>query len=177
MLAWQLTGECPFDSTRKLDRNPEGTRSVNGPLTASATSSEPSQFAPSDTVIGPFCVCSRSLPLVPEKLIGPFSAEMSASPEQSFMLMGPFVARVVSLPFTLWKLTGPLWALTSTSAERGVRISRNTVPSSWSADGPLTETSPPCTESLICERSRCASLPTAALHAVTEQVSFSQPCT
>src|SRR6266852_5380435 len=150
MLAWPLTGEWPLDSTRKLERNPEGTRSVNGPLTASATSSEPSQFAPSDTVIGPFCVCSRSLPLVPEKLIGPFSAEMSASPEQSFMLMGPFAA------------------LRRRRGERGVRISRNTVQSSWSADGPLTETSPPCTESLICERSRCALLPTAALHAVTE---------
>src|SRR6266849_3087629 len=132
MLAWQLTGGWPLDSTRKLDLNPEGTRSVSGPLTASATSSEPSQLAPSDTEIGPFCVCSRSLPLVPEKL------------------------------------TGPLWALTSTSADRGVRIRRNTVQSSWSADGPLTETSPPCTESLICARSRCASLPTAALHAVTE---------
>src|SRR6266478_4252399 len=48
MLAWQLIGECPSDSTRKLDLNPDGTRSVSGPFTASATSSEPSQFAPSD---------------------------------------------------------------------------------------------------------------------------------
>src|SRR5580704_5194249 len=101
MLAWQLTGEWPLDSTRKLEWNPEGTRNVSGPFTASATNSEPSQFWPSDTVIGPFCVCSRSLPLAPEKLIGPFSAEISASPEQSFMLMGPLVARVVSLPSTL----------------------------------------------------------------------------
>jgi hypothetical protein len=101
MLAWQLTGEWPFDSTRKLEWNPEGTRSVSGPFTASATSSEPSQFDPSDTVIGPFCVCSRSFPLVPEKLIGPFCAEISASPEQSLMLIGPFVARVVIFPSTV----------------------------------------------------------------------------
>ena len=101
MLAWQLIGECPFDSTRKLDLNPDGTRSVSGPFTASATNSEPSQFEPSDTEIGPFCVCSRSFPLVPEKLIGPFCAEMFASPEQSFMLIGPFVARVVIFPSTV----------------------------------------------------------------------------
>jgi len=101
MLAWQLTGECPFDSTRKLDRNPDGTRSVSGPFTASATNSEPSQFEPNETVIGPFCVCSRSLPLVPEKLIGPFCAEISASPEQSFSVIGPFVARVVIFPSTV----------------------------------------------------------------------------
>src|SRR5579859_7095604 len=101
MLAWQLTGEFPFDSTRKLERNPEGTRRVSGPLTASATNSEPSQFEPSDTVIGPFSVCSRSLPLVPEKLMGPFSAEILASPEQSLMLMGPLVARVVIFPSTV----------------------------------------------------------------------------
>src|SRR5260370_41166461 len=104
MVGGELTGRWALDSARKLERNPEGTRSVNGPLTASATSSEPSQFAPSDTVLGPFCVCSRSLPLVPEKLIGPFSAEMSASPERSFRLLGPFGARVVSVPFTLRKL-------------------------------------------------------------------------
>jgi len=38
---------------------------------------------------------------VPEKLIGPFSAEIFASPEQSFMLIGPFLARVVIFPSTL----------------------------------------------------------------------------
>jgi hypothetical protein len=101
MLAWQLTGECPFDSTKKLERNPAGTRNVSGPFTASATSSDPSQFEPSETVIGPFCVCSRSFPLLPEKLIGPFSAEIFASPEQSFSEIGPFVARVVIFPSTL----------------------------------------------------------------------------
>src|SRR5579859_2423903 len=101
MLARQLTGEFPLDSTRKLDLKPDGTRSVSGPFTASATSSEPSQFEPSETVIGPFCVCKRSLPLVPEKLIGPFCAEIFASPEQSFMLIGPLVARVVIFPSTV----------------------------------------------------------------------------
>src|SRR5262249_42758801 len=43
MLAWQLTGERPLDSTKKLEWKPEGTRRVNGPLTASATNSEPFQ--------------------------------------------------------------------------------------------------------------------------------------
>jgi len=38
------------------------------------------------------------LPAVPGKLIGPFSAEIFASPEQSFNEIGPFVARVVILP-------------------------------------------------------------------------------
>src|SRR6266853_2090041 len=63
------------------------------------------------------------------------------------------------------------------SAERGVRISRNTVQSLCSPCGPLTETSPPCTASLICDSSRAASPPTAALHAVTEYTSLSHPCT
>src|SRR6266705_2256375 len=39
----------------------------------------------------------RTLPLLPSRLIGPFTAVISASPEKFFKLIGPLWARAVSL--------------------------------------------------------------------------------
>src|SRR6266481_2765697 len=66
----------------------------------------------------------------------------------------------------------------SMEADFGVRISRYTVQSSSPA-GPLVDTLPFSVDMMICERMRSAASPdpAAALHAVTEYVSLSQPTT
>src|SRR6266849_4187939 len=66
----------------------------------------------------------------------------------------------------------------SMEADFGVRISRYTVQSSSPA-GPLVDTLPFSVDMMICERTRSAASPdpAAALHAVTEYVSLSQPTT
>src|SRR6266850_4560009 len=63
-------------------------------------------------------------------------------------------------------------------ADLGVRISKYTVQSSSPA-GPLVDTLPFSVDIVICERMRSAVSPepAAALHAVTEYVSLSQPTT
>src|SRR6266850_754481 len=66
----------------------------------------------------------------------------------------------------------------SMEADLGVRISKYTVQSSSSA-GPLVDTLPFSMDRMICDRIRSAASPdpAAALHAVTEYVSLSQPTT
>src|SRR5713226_623264 len=66
----------------------------------------------------------------------------------------------------------------SMEADFGDRISKYTVQSS-SAAGPLVDTLPFSVDMVICERMRSAAPPdpAAALHAVTEYVSLSQPTT
>src|SRR4029077_8088620 len=82
MLAAQLTGPCPRDSTRKLDWKPDGTCKLTGPFSASAVSPVPLQLVSLNaTEIGPFSVLIRRLPWLPETLIGPLVACTSASPE------------------------------------------------------------------------------------------------
>src|SRR6266849_6580470 len=103
---------------------------------------------------------------------------MSASPEKFFKLIGPLCARAVSLPFTSYREIGPFIVSNSMEADFGARISKYTVQSSSSA-GPLVDTRPFSVDMVICERIRSAASPepAAALHAVTEYVSLSQPTT
>src|SRR5205807_311217 len=125
------------------------------------------------TETGPFTVDSRivagPLPLLPSKLIGPFTAVISASPEKFFKLMGPFLARAVSFPSTSYKEIGPFIVSMSMVADFGARISSSTVHVS-SSPGPFVEILPFSIDILICDRIRSASTlePAAALHAVTE---------
>src|ERR1700693_1358467 len=73
---------------------------------------------------------------------------------------------------------GPLLARSSRFADFGARTNRKTV-QLLPSEGPLTETLPFSTESFICEKI-CSTLfieASAALQAVTEYVSLSQPCT
>src|ERR1700743_1191132 len=79
-LAWQVTGECPRDSSTKLVFSSDGTLSEIGPFTASATKPPPVQSGLCNaTLIGPFSVCSFNFPLLPDMEIGPFCELRSAS--------------------------------------------------------------------------------------------------
>src|SRR6266850_1398844 len=179
MLAWQLIGASFLDSTTKPDWYPFGTIKVSGPFCASADSPVPLHVFPvSETEIDPFSVWTRTFPLLPSTLIGPFTALMSASPEKFFKLIGPFWAWAVSLPFTSYREIGPFIVLRSMEEDFGARISKYTVQSSSSA-GPLVDTLPFSVDMVICERIRSVVSPdpAAALHAVTEYVSLSQPTT
>src|ERR1700722_14618953 len=127
-LAWQVIGECPADSKTKLVLSSDGTLNEIGPFTASATSPPLLQSELcSATLIGPFSVCSFSLPLLPEIEIGPFCEEMSASPVQFDIDTGPFTPRTWIFPSTSENETGPFCDSTSIFAARGVRTSNCTV--------------------------------------------------
>src|SRR2546429_475584 len=137
---------------------------------SSAESPLPFQLVPfRSTLIGPFSVRIRRLPLLPSTLIGPFTALTSPSPEKLRRLIGPLCACAVNLPSTSYKEIGPFIVSSSTVADFGVRISRYTVHWPSSADGPWVEILPLSMDMVIWDSMLSASSPAAtALHAVTE---------